>query len=108
MSVSGSNKSKELIKEVDDMVNTMKAAFKENLPRLEWISKGSLSAAESKLEQMVDLIGYPEFVLNSSWVDSIYSGLSITEGKSIEFFHLRYDLFYNIYNIYINNNYYNL
>ena len=80
------------------MVDTMKAAFKENLPRLEWISKGSLSAAESKLEQMVDLIGYPEFVLNSSWVDSIYSGLSITEGKSIEFFHLRRDLFHNITN----------
>ena len=77
------------------MVDTMKAAFKENLPRLEWISKGSLSAAESKLEQMVDLIGYPEFVLNSSWVDSIYSGLSITEGKSIEFFHLRRDLFHH-------------
>ena len=80
------------------MVDTMKAAFKENLPRLEWISKGSLSAAESKLEQMVDLIGYPEFVLNSSWVDSIYSGLSITEGKSIKFFHLRRDLFHNITN----------
>ena len=78
------------------MVDTMKAAFKENLPRLEWISKGSLSAAESKLEQMVDLIGYPEFVLNSSWVDSIYSGLSITEGKSIEFFPFK-DLFHNIY-----------
>ena len=96
MSVSGSNKSKELIKEVDDMVNTMKAAFKENLPRLEWISKESLSAAESKLEQMVDLIGYPEFVLNSSWVDSIYSGLSITEGRFIECVHLRNDLFHNI------------
>ena len=101
MSVSGSNKSKELIKEVDDMVNTMKAAFKENLPRLEWISKGSLSAAESKLEQMVDLIGYPEFVLNSSWVDSIYSGLSITEGKSIALLHLREDLFHHIIYIYI-------
>ena len=63
------------------MVNTMKAAFKENLPRLEWMSNGSLAAAEIKLEQMVDLIGYPEFVLNSSWVDSIYADLSITEGN---------------------------
>ena len=84
------------------MVDTMKAAFKENLPRLEWISKGSLSAAESKLEQMVDLIGYPEFVLNSSWVDSIYSGLSITEGKSIEFVHLRRDLFNKIFILTLN------
>ena len=84
------------------MVDTMKAAFKENLPRLEWISKGSLSAAESKLEQMVDLIGYPEFVLNSSWVDSIYSGLSITEGKSIEFFHLRRDFTNKIFTLTLN------
>jgi predicted metalloendopeptidase len=70
-----------LVQEVDEMVNTMKAAFKENLPRLEWMSNGSLAAAETKLDQMVDLIGYPEFVMNSSWVDSIYADLSITEGN---------------------------
>ena len=63
------------------MVSTMKSAFKENLPHLKWMSNASLAAAESKLEQMVDLIGYPEFVLNSSWVDSIYSDLIITEGN---------------------------
>ena len=62
------------------MVNTMKSAFKENLPNLKWMSNVSLDAAESKLEQMVDLIGYPEFVLNTSWVDSIYADLIITEG----------------------------
>ena len=63
------------------MVDTMKAAFKENLPRLHWISNASLAAAESKLEEMVDLIGYPDFVLNSTWVDKIYSDLIITEGN---------------------------
>ena len=62
------------------MVNTMKSAFKENLPNLNWMSNVSLEAAESKLEQMVDLIGYPEFVMNSSWVDSIYADLIVTEG----------------------------
>ena len=64
------------------MVNTMKSAFKENLPNLKWMSNVSLDAAESKLEQMVDLIGYPEFVLNTSWVDSIYADLIITEGTT--------------------------
>ena len=77
----GKNKSKELVEEVDEMVSTMKSAFKENLPNLKWMSNVSLEAAESKLEQMVDLIGYPEFVLNSSWVDSIYADLIVTEGK---------------------------
>ena len=77
----GKNKSKELVEEVDEMVSTMKLAFKENLPNLKWMSNVSLEAAESKLEQMVDLIGYPEFVLNSSWVDSIYADLIVTEGK---------------------------
>ena len=78
--ISGRNRSKQLVQEVDEMVNTMKSAFKENLPNLKWMSNVSLDAAESKLEQMVDLIGYPEFVLNTSWVDSIYSDLIITEG----------------------------
>ena len=77
----GKNKSKELVQEVDEMVSTMKSAFKENLPNLKWMSNVSLEAADSKLEQMVDLIGYPEFVLNSSWVDSIYADLIVTEGK---------------------------
>ena len=80
----GRNQSEILVQEVDEMVSTMKAAFKENLPNLKWMSNASLTAAESKLDQMVDLIGYPEFVLNASWVDSIYSDLSITEGKSWE------------------------
>ena len=84
VSIIGRNKSKHLVQEVDEMVNTMKAAFKENLPHLEWMSNESLAAAETKLEQMVDLIGYPEFVLNSSWVDSIYADLSITEGNTID------------------------
>ena len=79
----GTNKSKALVEQVDAMVDTMKLAFKENLPNLDWMSNNSRAAAEAKLEQMIDLIGYPNFVLNSTWVDSVYSDLTITESKTV-------------------------
>ena len=71
------------MEQVDAMVETMKLAFKENLPNLDWMTNASRAAAEAKLEQMVDLIGYPNFVLNSTWVDSVYSDLTITAGKIV-------------------------
>ncbi len=46
---------------------------------MSWLSAPSLEAAEAKLANMVDLIGFPKFVLNETWVDSLYAGVEIDE-----------------------------
>ena len=70
-------RSHEIVAQVQEMADTMKSAFKDNLAGLEWMSEISREAAKAKLEHMVDLIGFPDFVLNASLVDSVFTDLSI-------------------------------
>ena len=71
--------SEALVEEVDMMVDTMKDAFSENLKKLTWMSENSQNAAQEKLSGMMDLIGYPEQVLNSTWLNKKYSEVEVTK-----------------------------
>ena len=64
--------------QVDKMVTAMKAAFKKNLPHLSWMSPESLKAAEAKLEKIADYIGFPAFILNSTWLDALYTDVQVS------------------------------
>ena len=61
--------SRALVEEVDMMVDSMKEAFSRNLARLSWMSAASRENAAEKIGGMMDLIGYPEHVLNSTWLN---------------------------------------
>lgn len=65
----GIDKSAMAVQEVTMMVKAMQEAFRDNLNSIKWISPESAKAANDKLEHMADLIGYPTFVLNSTWLD---------------------------------------
>lgn len=66
----GLDKSALAVQEVTMMVKAMQEAFRDNLnSSIKWISPESKLAANAKLEHMADLIGYPTFVLNSTWLD---------------------------------------
>jgi predicted metalloendopeptidase len=71
--------SKSLVQEVDMMVDTMKVAFSSTLQSLPWMSAPSRAAALEKLAGMMDLIGYPEQVLNSTWLNAKYSEVEVTD-----------------------------
>ena len=73
----GIKKSRDVVDQVEEMVNTMKLAFRGNLQSLGWMSKKAMESAEAKLDQMVDLIGFPDFVLNATWVDDLFMDLDI-------------------------------
>lgn len=74
----GIDMSGEVIQQVDAMVDIMQAAFRENLPHVGWMSADSQGQAEKKIEHMVDLIGYPKFVLNNTWLNGLYEDLDIS------------------------------
>jgi predicted metalloendopeptidase len=61
------------------MVDVMKGAFRKNLDSLTWLSSTSLKAAEAKLANMVDLVGYPKLVLNATWLDSVYREAEVVD-----------------------------
>ena len=67
-----------LVKEVDMMVDIMKEAFSRNLDKLSWMTEQSREASQEKLGGMMDLIGYPEQVLNSTWLNNKYADVEVT------------------------------
>lgn len=73
----GLAKSLEVVQAVDEMVDVMKLAFRENLPKLEWMTERSRKAAEVKLQRMSDLIGFPAHVTNDTWLDEIFSDFTL-------------------------------
>ncbi|MBC3868819.1 M13 family metallopeptidase [Undibacterium oligocarboniphilum] len=60
--------------EVLDMVNHIKAAMRDSIGRLEWMSEPTRQQAYKKLDSLAVKIGYPD-----SWRD--YSGLQIEAGS---------------------------
>ena len=70
--------SQTLVKEVDMMVDSMKDAFSTNLNKLPWMSESSRANAAEKIGGMMDLIGYPEHVLNSTWLNRQYEEVDVS------------------------------
>ena len=70
--------SQTVVQEVDMMVDSMKDAFSRNLGRLSWMSEASQANAAEKIGGMMDLIGYPEHVLNSTWLNRQYDEVDVS------------------------------
>ena len=70
--------SRALVEEVDMMVDSMKDAFSNNLEKLPWMSQSSRENAAEKIGGMMDLIGYPEHVLNSTWLNRQYEEVDVS------------------------------
>ena len=64
------------------MVRSMKSAFRDNLDRLSWMSAKSKVSAQAKLDQMVDLIGYPEAILDPNFLDEMFEGFHVNKNAS--------------------------
>ncbi|XP_071945743.1 endothelin-converting enzyme homolog isoform X2 [Antedon mediterranea] len=70
------------------MVEEIREAFKNNLPDLDWMDDETRKAASEKAEAVVDLIGFPEFIMDDNKLDLYYINLTI---NSTQYFqnHLR-------------------
>ena len=64
--------------ETSMMVDSMKDAFSRNLGKLSWMSEASQTNAAEKIGGMMDLIGYPEHVLNSTWLNRQYDEVDVS------------------------------
>lgn len=57
------------------MIGDIKSAFINNLPKLKWMDPDTRAAAVEKANAVVDMIGFPEFILNATQLDNRYGDL---------------------------------
>lgn len=67
----------EMKQEVSYLVSQVKGAFRESLDENTWMDKATKIQAKKKLDNMLDNIAYPAFILNKEQLAKVYEGLDI-------------------------------
>lgn len=63
------------------MVNEIRNAFMKSLKNLDWMDEETRKAAEEKADAISDMIGFPDFILNSNELDERYRDLTIKQNE---------------------------
>ncbi|XP_072111338.1 endothelin-converting enzyme 2-like isoform X2 [Mobula birostris] len=63
----------------EKMINEIRAAFKDGLEKLTWMDDETRQAAEEKADAIYDMIGFPDFILDSKELDEVYDGYEVSE-----------------------------
>ncbi|XP_050438919.1 endothelin-converting enzyme homolog isoform X2 [Adelges cooleyi] len=66
--------SKTLAKE---MIEEIKASFKENFYNLQWMDEETLIEAEKKADAISDMIGYPDYIMDAQQMEDKYKDLIV-------------------------------
>ena len=66
----GIEKLNENLKEAKQLFNIVKDFYKEKINNSKWMNQAHINRAENKLDQMSAQIGYPNSILNDTWLDS--------------------------------------
>ena len=61
------------------MVENLRAAFKELVEETDWMDAETQVKAQEKADQMLQLIGYPDWLLDNSEVDKYYWQVTFIE-----------------------------
>ncbi|XP_065816053.1 endothelin-converting enzyme 2b isoform X1 [Labrus bergylta] len=63
----------------EGMINEIRSAFKESLDRLSWMDDHTKKAAKDKADAIYDMIGFPEFILDTKELDDVYDGYEVSD-----------------------------
>uniref|UniRef100_A0A8C4DAJ9 endothelin-converting enzyme 1 n=1 Tax=Dicentrarchus labrax TaxID=13489 RepID=A0A8C4DAJ9_DICLA len=63
----------------EEMINEIRTAFKDALDRLNWMDDHTRQAAKDKADAIYDMIGFPEFILDSKELDDVYDGYDVSD-----------------------------
>ncbi|XP_059158504.1 endothelin-converting enzyme homolog isoform X3 [Physella acuta] len=63
----------------NEMIENVRSAFINNLPDLDWMDPITREAAIDKANAVTDMIGYPDYIMNSTELDKKYEILNINE-----------------------------
>uniref|UniRef100_A0A672L822 endothelin-converting enzyme 1 n=1 Tax=Sinocyclocheilus grahami TaxID=75366 RepID=A0A672L822_SINGR len=59
----------------EGMINEIRTAFKDALDDLNWMDEQTRQAAKDKADAIYDMIGFPDFILDSKELDDVYDGV---------------------------------
>ncbi|KAH3827140.1 hypothetical protein DPMN_129069, partial [Dreissena polymorpha] len=65
----------------ESMIEEVKQAFKNNLPSLDWMDDDTRTAAIDKANAVIDMIGFPEYILNTTRLNQEYKDLEINASE---------------------------
>ncbi|XP_017869942.1 PREDICTED: endothelin-converting enzyme 1 isoform X1 [Drosophila arizonae] len=68
----------------EQMIGEIREAFKMNLQNLSWVDKQTRERAIEKANEISDMIGFPDYILNSEELDKKYEELNITANAYFE------------------------
>uniref|UniRef100_A0AAY4EHJ4 endothelin-converting enzyme 1 n=1 Tax=Denticeps clupeoides TaxID=299321 RepID=A0AAY4EHJ4_9TELE len=63
----------------EEMINEIRAAFKDSLDNLGWMDKQTRQAAKDKADAIYDMIGFPEFILDPKELNDVYDGYDVSD-----------------------------
>ncbi|KAK2148889.1 hypothetical protein LSH36_477g02015 [Paralvinella palmiformis] len=65
----------------EEMISDIKQAFKKNLANITWMDEETKRAAADKADAVVDMIGFPPYILNTTALNEKYDKLFINESE---------------------------
>lgn len=68
----------------EEMIYSIRNAFKDNLPDLSWMDDRTRQLAREKADHINQMIGFPDFILNPEKLNGKYEGLELDENNYFE------------------------
>lgn len=65
----------------EDMINNIRQAFKKNLLSLKWMDTETFKLAENKADAITDMIGFPNYIMDTDKLDEKYQELDVRENE---------------------------
>ncbi|XP_057304506.1 endothelin-converting enzyme homolog [Hydractinia symbiolongicarpus] len=67
-----------------EMIQAIKGVFTDNLEQMDWMDAKTKKYARKKAEKILENIGYPDFILNSTALEQEYIGLEVEKGQHFD------------------------
>ncbi|XP_022241235.1 endothelin-converting enzyme homolog isoform X2 [Limulus polyphemus] len=68
----------------ENMINEIKKSFKDNMPLLDWMDAETRHLAKKKADAIIEMIGFPDFILSPDKLDEKYKGVTFMENEYFE------------------------
>lgn len=70
--------------QAEDLINSVRLAFKDNLKNLQWMDPETRILANEKADAISDMIGFPDYILNPQLLDDRYKMLEFDPNNYFE------------------------